>query len=264
MKMFLKTLLALSVLACILLGSFFYFTYKVLNPEWSNQAELRGPDGYTYRFMRYSVLQAQIMKLVRQKGEIIEELGSNNGDSPRSWASIIRPAGTLMDDYGQLYISSNNTIIGIPYGNHCYFAYEIEGGVFYGHGNIEEISPFLLVEKDTQLHEPDVLALIYEVAHSSVDIGQVGYYLPGCPRPDVLKKGLEHSNDEVKKLSKWLLEIQGHGLSYRSETMNELIDYLKENFNNTNHKDYREPIRETLKYLGVDLPEKGGVYESVD
>ena len=124
MKNYVRALLISGLVVCIMAGGFFYVGYKAWNPSWTKESSLIGPDGYTYCFMNYSMLQAQEMKLVRKKGSVSEEIGSNNGDSPRSWASVIRPQGALDDDYGQLYISPEGMILGIRYENKCYFAYD--------------------------------------------------------------------------------------------------------------------------------------------
>lgn len=205
-----------------------YVGYKTWHPEWTKEAELVGPDGYTYSFMNMSFFQGQTMLLVREKSghpDSYEELGSNNGDFPRSWASVIRPAGADDDDYGQLYLSADNVIVGIRTGNKCFFAYAVEDRVFYGHGAIEETSPFVLLGAETKLHEPDVLATIFSMVearhghHEKID-------LPGCPRPDTLEAGLKHPNEEVQKLSRWLLEVQQNGLAQPSDTIGDIVSYV--------------------------------------
>jgi hypothetical protein len=162
----------------------------------------------------------------------------NNGDSPRSWASIIRSYGASDKDYGLLYISPNNIVLGVRQENKCYFAYDIKNSKFYGHGKIEEISPFMLIEKDTKLHEPDVLAMLYQVIHTtsfyekeySVIIGS----LPGCPRLATLQKGLENPNKRVQEISLWCIKIQEGGLSKQDEDIEKLTDYLIEQMSSEN------------------------------
>lgn len=228
---------------CIVLG--FLFLRTSFFRGWTKEAELVGPDGYVYSFMDFSFLQGQTMKLVRERSNqargTYEELGSTNGDSPRSWASVIRPKGVPDDDYGQLYLSSDGTILGIRYDNHCYFAYDTKSGKFSGHGDIESLSPFLLIESNTQLHEADILATILKAVETSDFYEknpkwQQHYSMPGCPKKENLLKGLEHPNERVRELSKQLLEIQQKGLSSPSMIHNEIIDYVIENINSESIK----------------------------
>lgn len=206
------------------------------NKFWTKQAELPGPNGYTYYFMNFSVLQGQEMKLVRSRDpdhpeKDYEDLGSTNGDSPRSWASIIRPQGAPDEDYGQLYCAPEEMILGIRHDNHCFLAYNIKSGEFWGHGKIESISPFLLIQKETKLHEPDVLGMLLEVIrHTDFREGRVMDTAqgPGCPGPAAFTEGLSHPNKEIQRLSKWCRSIQQDGLSMSNDTVHEIIDYLLE------------------------------------
>ena len=234
--MFRKLLLVLGVL--FVLGFLLLMGLRLLfEPRWTKEAELAGTDGYVYSFMDYSFMQGQTMKLVRERNSqgrtTEEELGSTNGDSPRSWASVIRPKGAPDDDYGQLYLNPDGVILGIRYDNHCYFAYDTESGKFSGCDVIKSLSPFLLIEADTELHEPDILATILEAVKASDFYEknpewQQHYSLSGCPKKETLIKGLEHPNERVRELSKQLLEIQQKGLSSPSEIYNDIIDYAIE------------------------------------
>lgn len=229
-----------------------------LNRFCTKQAELQGRDGYTYYFIDYFAGgQAHDMLLVRTKNpehpeRKYEELGSNNGDSPRSWASVIRPQGAPDNDYGQLYLSPGGMIIGIPNDNECYYAYDTKTSRFRGHGDIETISPFLLIEEEMELHEPDVLAMLYEVIrasrYSTEFHGVQRDFSPGCPRPDTLKEGTKHQNRRVREVSLWCIRIQEQGLSKPDDDIHEIIDYLIASLKSKNPKS-RASAANTLGYF---------------
>lgn len=94
---------------------------------WTVYGELVGPESRTYSFLDSSFLQGQTMVLAHGSGDglfcrTFEVLGETNGDSPRSWASIIRPAHVAYDSYGQLYLSPNGWLVGVRYENRCYIS----------------------------------------------------------------------------------------------------------------------------------------------
>jgi len=222
-----RILVILVLLACCVIGVFYYLSYKMFNPPWTNEATLVGPDGYTYYFMNYSMLQAQIMRLSRTSDTSApvskyEILGEAYGDSPRIWASIIRPEGASDDDYGLLYLTDQGVILGFRYRQSCYFAYDIKEGTFFRGEAILNFSPYLLIQKNTVLHEKDVYATILQVAKSIHE----NYLFPGCPRRDVLSSNINHPNERVRIINKWLMEIHDKGLSTPTDTIHELLDYV--------------------------------------
>ncbi len=207
----------------LLLSPVFFLIYlgtRGWEPTWLKGDTITGPDGYTYCLLHESgLMQDPSVKLIRTKDikaeDTFEELGQNCLEF--SWLSIIRPANRVKDNQSQLYMTSTNTIVAIPYFNKAVFAYSINENHCYGSGEIDTQSPFMLIEKDTPLYEPDIFALILCAAKN---------WPPGCPRLDKLQEGLTHPNPEVNKLSKWLLEVQAHGLSRDNETTQEVIDFL--------------------------------------
>ena len=113
---------------------------------WTTHGSLVADDGATYVFCDSSFLQGQVMAITERTSSGIYKskyrvLVDTNGDSPRSWASIIRPDGST-DEYGQLYFK-NGYLLGVRYDNRCYLAYELASSTPYGHGDIESISPFI-------------------------------------------------------------------------------------------------------------------------
>jgi hypothetical protein len=172
--------------------------------SWTLHSRIQTEDKETYVFCNISFLQGQTMAISRLKREgplftNLTVLGTNNGDSPRSWASIIRPAGAI-DEYGQLYLTDRQVLVGIRYENRCYLTYDIEQRKFLGHGDIESLSPFICLNADSKIHDPDVQR-IREYMRTT-DLGQ-----PGFPHRDTLQAGLQHPNPRVREIAKGLLDL---------------------------------------------------------
>ena len=122
-------------------------------------------------------------------------LVDTNGDSPRSWASIIRPDGST-DEYGQLYFK-NGYLLGVRYDNRCYLAYELASSTPYGHGDIESISPFICLSAGDTPNKVDLertcdrINECAEHCENSDDNRPAeaflnSEYAPGCPDMDNL------------------------------------------------------------------------------
>src|SRR5262245_36620543 len=127
---------------------------------WTIEATTVGPDSKSYSFLNISFLQGQVMAIAYETHDwlVLREfqvIGSNNGDSPQSWASVIRPAGAP-DDYGQFYWSKDGQLVAIRHDDECFMAYTPSTGTFLGHDKIETLSPFVLIDSQTGLHAPDV------------------------------------------------------------------------------------------------------------
>lgn len=195
---------------------------------WTTQAEIIGPDGHTYYFMDSSFLQGQLMAIARLKSSTIltrtmQVQGVTNGDSPRSWASVIHPAGAPENDYGQLYVTDANMVIGIRYDYRCYVAYDIASNKFYGHGDIEDFAPFVLIGPNTPMCLSDIEGVIAEVERwirhlsNDPDVRTLTGYLsgnrpPGYPHDETLRAALTHPNATVREVSKRILQIHEEGI----------------------------------------------------
>ena len=170
---------------------------------WTLHGRVTSPNGETYLFCDSSFLQGQRMALARVEAESwaytrLEVLGNTNGDSPRSWASLIRPANPD-EIYGQLYLIDKNLLVGIRYGNHCYLAYDIDSNEFFGSRSIEEISPFVCIGEDDELHEADVIAI-----RSIIDREKPGR--AGYPHRKSIEASFDHPNPRVKIVAESLLD----------------------------------------------------------
>lgn len=195
---------------------------------WTTQAEIVGPDGHMYYFMDSSFWQGQLMAIARLKSNTIltrtmEVQGVTNGDWPRSWASVIRPAGAPENDYGQLYVTDTNMLIGIRYNYKCYLAYDTTSSRFYGHGDIEQLSPFVLIGPNTPMCQSDIEGIIngverrIQLLSSDPDIRSLAGHLsgnrpPGYPHDETLRAALTHPNSAVREVSRRILEIHEKGI----------------------------------------------------
>lgn len=233
----------MAIFIVILMAGFtglLYIGVKAWEQGWARGDSIEGPDGYTYCIMHETgMMQDPGDKLIRTKDleaeESYEELGQKSTTS--SWLAIIRPDNVKPR---QLYITSKNLVVAVSYKNKACFAYDIDDNRFYGYDEIDKMSPFLLVKKETKLYEPDVFAVIMRVVEDvdcftdykkqyvgdGSEVNKTREYLPGCPNPEVLQAGLDHPNKEVQKISKWLLEIQNEGLASPSSTIREILNYV--------------------------------------
>lgn len=162
---------------------------------WITYGQVVVDDGKTFVFCDSCFLQGQHIAIaeVSERGMFettYKVLVDTNGDSPRSWASIVRPEGSS-DEYGQLYLK-NGYLLGVRYENRCYLAYKLENETAYGHGDIESISPFVCLcdgdipsKKDVQ-RTCDEINKWVRFCESSDDVRSAesflaGKFSPGCP-----------------------------------------------------------------------------------
>lgn len=168
-------------------------------PQWVVHNELKASDGSIYYFAESSFLQGQILMLARLREQTtftrtFEPLVVTNGDHPRSYLRIVRPAGAE-NTVGQLYLTDGNWLLGLGSANECYFAYDLGAKRAYGHGDVEALSPFLALGNATEPHEPDVVWLL-----NAGNQAQLGF-----PKRESIQQGLKHPNPRVREIASKLL-----------------------------------------------------------
>lgn len=173
---------------------------------WTVCSTLLGPDGETYAFLDSSFMQGQTMALGKVAADGIiyrnfDILGHTNGDCPRSYALIVRPTNKVRTTYGQLHLTSSGTLLGLRYANKCFFAYDFVTNQFAGHGDVESISPFSLVDANSRLHDPDVKPLFKNPDDQPI----------GLLKKQVLLDAMNHANVEVRRVAKQLLDRHDAG-----------------------------------------------------
>lgn len=176
--------------------------------------------GQQYVFLDSSFLQGQQM-VIAQLEEVTRwqttyrVLVRNNGDSPRSWASVIRPA-MATNEYGQLYLRDDTFLLGVRHDNRAYLAYDLKKQIAYGHGDIELISPFIVLTQTSGMHADDVrrtCEMIRGWAKISMEKSDTrtaesflaGEPFPGCPTAESLYEGLQSPLSGVRLAAAELL-----------------------------------------------------------
>lgn len=187
--------------------------------EWTTHGEVTTDDGRTFVFCNSSFMMGQTMAIaeipnkdkLKLTGRV---LVSNNGDWPRSWASVVRPHGSA-DEYGQLYLK-DGMLIGIRYENKCYLAYDLGKNKAYGHGAIELISPFVCLSAGDIPNKIDIertcehIAKIASICETSDDIRRTQVFLngepiPGCPPIRELRSALSTQPEAVASAATLML-----------------------------------------------------------
>lgn len=171
---------------------------------WTEHGRIQDMKGNVYVFCDSSFLQGQTMALTKQLESTshtttYKALGTNNGDSPRSFLTIVRPSDST-EIYGQLYLANEQWLLGVRSDNHCYLAYDLVNQKFYGHGDIEKLSPFLALEATQQLNPVDV-AMIEKLLKAA------SAFNDGRPKKEGIEQGLNHPNPEVRKIAAEWLEL---------------------------------------------------------
>lgn len=165
--------------------------------------------GAVYRFMDSSFMQGQTMALAVDTHENIfftrrNVIGITNGDSPRSYLLIVRRDADAHEGYGQLYPSPDNVIVGVRSQNKAYFAYDTTQDSFYGHGPVENLSPFILIDEHAALHDSDVRVILSVMRDTAPPPGYDN--IMGVPRKDALENELCHPNAAVRTAAKKMIE----------------------------------------------------------
>jgi hypothetical protein len=216
----------------ILIALIFYpccWMYHVLSNlgPWTKHGTVTLEDVTQYAFLDSSFLQGQTMAIARLEAsgffsERFKVLVDTNGDWPRSWQSLVRPEGST-DEYGQLYLAPGQILVGVRYENKCYLAYDLQANQSIGFEAIENISPFVCLDKDSTLNETDVIRLTTTMRDDLQEHMQApnqllapflsgtlragGANMSGYPTIESLEQALQHDNPQVREVAKKLFDI---------------------------------------------------------
>lgn len=169
--------------------------------QWQIHGEARTADGTTYCYAESSgYLHADTLILTRVQSETLftrtlDPLVATQGDSPRSFLRIVRPAGCA-DEYGQVRLTESGWVLGLRSENRCFFAYDRNTGQAHGYGAVEQLSPFVELTDTDEMHEPDV---------ASIASAMAARRQMGAPTKDALREALGHANPHVRKAAAQLL-----------------------------------------------------------
>lgn len=186
---------------------------------WTVHGQVETHDGSRYVFCDMSFLQGQAMAIAEITGvgplkTSYRVLVDNNGDSPRSWASLVRPDASL-DKYGQLYFC-NNFLVGVRYDNRCYLAYDLKNKHAFGYGKIEKLSPFICLDDADKPSAIDIertcdqITKHVEFCVTTEDPSHAQAFLngdttPGCPPLAAIRAGLAQDSAHLSSAAKMLL-----------------------------------------------------------
>jgi hypothetical protein len=173
--------------------------------RWIHVNEIVANDGRTYVYLAKPMLKGQELalgKLAKRDGnrQSIDVLAFAHTDSPRHWSHLIRPAGVIDDQAGQLLFSPQSWLIGIRHDNRCYLAYDLKADKSIGHDELNHLSPFLLLEAQTELHTQDVDRIAEYMEGTNEKF--LGY-----PKEEHLREGSLHPNEAVRAAAERLLKI---------------------------------------------------------
>ncbi len=195
-------LLILFGLVCFI-GSLLIFTFSNLS-QWVTYDTKQGPQGELYSFLSSEFLQGQTLVITKRKSQnffVCREtiIGGNTGDNPQSWATLLRPGNDIRNAYGQLYLTDSGWLIGMRYANHCFLAYYLPDERFYGHDDVEHLSPYLLLASNHRLYRGDLVELRERLKKDPTPRA-------GIPSKSKIMKGLDHPNPLVRRAAELLLD----------------------------------------------------------
>lgn len=172
---------------------------------WTICDQATGADGVVYFFLDTSFLQGQRMAIARagapdSRYQRFDVVGHTWGDSPRSYALLVRPSPPKPVSYGALYATTDGWVVGVRYNNACYLAWDTIHRKFYGHDDVETLSPFILLNEKTGLHAPDETAILSALAPG-------GSNVMGRPNVQSLEQALKHPNPAVRQSAAGMLQV---------------------------------------------------------
>jgi len=179
---------------------------------WGIYDQAVGPDDNSYYYMAWSFMMGgesalcrlESRTLFKERFKVLQTKAKDSGVGQK----IIRPAGFIRDNHLRLYISESGYIVAMLE-NKCKLAYDFNSKRSFGEENINEISPFLLIDSNTPMNQNDVRDLISRMKElrQVVDDG----YNPSSYNisKSIFEKSLEHPNKKVAKLTQQLLDILG-------------------------------------------------------
>lgn len=181
---------------------------------WIVADEIDGPDGRRYALLDHSFLQGQTTVLAQRRSasfasRTFEVLVVGHTDSPREFASVVRPEGGPLRN---VYVSPDGVVVGL-WGTSAYVAAEVHGGSTWAGMTIGELSPFLLLGTDDRGRDADLAAIAADVAsgcafrmeHPDWPMD----HAEGVPTEASLLDALGHANPWVRAAARRIIEAGG-------------------------------------------------------
>jgi hypothetical protein len=209
-----------AVLALFVVGPFSECARFASDPApWQQYSALDHPNGARYAYIESSFLQGQLLAIARVEsqrwyGAQYAGLETTNGDSPRSYASIVRPDPLAEPRYGQLHLGADGRVVAVRSRNHAYMVFDPNTDERWSHAKIYELSPFLLLDAQAKPVEHDVKLISYAIADVANRYVGDSTWLPGAleqgtisgiPSAKLLESALQHPNPAVRPIAQQLL-----------------------------------------------------------
>jgi hypothetical protein len=175
---------------------------KVFSPDWRIVDRATASDGKEYALISFRFWLAHSRILARPEADTVYRsvyrvLGENDSEQP-SWASLVRPADTASNPRKRIYFAPDGLVLATAGDNECVLAFNPHSGACWTDGFIEGLSPFVLLDENTEPYADDVAAIETQVRTAGLDDA-------GFPHRDVLVAGRTSSNSAVRELSaEWL------------------------------------------------------------
>jgi len=175
---------------------------KAFSPHWRIVDRATAPDGKEYVLLSFRLWVAHSRILARPEADtpyrsVYRVLGENDSEWP-SFASIVRPVEVAANSTKRIYFAPDGLVLATAGGNECELAFDPQTGICWADGFIEGLSPFVLLDQNTEPFAEDVAAIESRLKNTVPDDA-------GFPYRAVLVAGRTHPNLAVRELSaQWL------------------------------------------------------------
>jgi hypothetical protein len=194
-------------LGVILVAFAFAFVFAALlhGSCWKMIDSVRADDGRQYALLckdRFLVEHGEI--LARPTGrspfhQSFEVLGENPPRETRDWVPVVRPANSIGYTTYRLAATPGGALVLLVLGTQCQMYYDPKSGKFFGDGQLDWLSPFILIDETAELASDDVKRVIESIrAHRKHDRGR--------PKRETLVEALEHPNPNVRAAARKMLD----------------------------------------------------------
>jgi len=173
--------------------------------DWAPAVEARATDGETYFILRkeeFLVGSGEALGRLTSRSpfhQSFEVLGENPPHDMPNWAPVVRPVTPVSYATYRLVVTPDGELLLLAHGRQCHMHYDPKTGTFCGDGELDWISPFILIDETAELASADVDKIIESIRSDWEDD-------PGRPKRETLVKALEHPDPYVRDAAQKMLE----------------------------------------------------------
>ncbi|MBN1517019.1 hypothetical protein JXA32_10680 [Candidatus Sumerlaeota bacterium] len=196
----------------------FFFFLRLDNPPWRERGRWQAQDGSQYVDLNeWHTTALGLLEYESKRTAKWKILGITNGDWPRTWIPLVRNVKQAADSSNLIASSNGGMLFNLSgYPNCCYYAYDLQNGIFYGNGgeesrgnSIMSISSFASIGPNDKLYSPDVNIIIQNITQapegSDFEIQPQGSPL-GVPSPSLLRQDLNNPSPAVREAAQIMLD----------------------------------------------------------